>query len=91
MTIEKKESHKQKNGHLNNIAIKVLGTILAVAIITVSSGYISTFVRASQLNRLEKETINKANELNTKITVLETNYINILDHLKSIKKSLEKK
>ncbi|MCK4501139.1 hypothetical protein KAU11_11630 [Candidatus Babeliales bacterium] len=90
MTIEKKESHKHKNGHVDNIAIKVSGTILAVAIVTIFSGYASTFVRASQLNRLEKETINKTNELNTKITILETNYTNILDHLKSIKKSLEK-
>ena len=90
MTTEKKDSHKHKNGHINNIAIKVSGTILAVAIITIFSGYASTFVRASQLNRLEKETIDKTNELNTKITVLETNYKNILDHLKSIKESIQK-
>lgn len=90
MTIEKRESHKHKNSHLNNVAIKVSGTILAVAIITIFTGYASTFVRASQLNKLEKEITNKTNDLNTKITILETNYINIIDHLKSIKKSLEK-
>lgn len=91
MTIEKQNSHKHKNSHLNNIAIKVSGAILAVAIVTIVSGYVSTFVRATQFNKLEKDTINKANELNTKITILETNYSNILDHLKSIKKSLGKK
>ena len=91
MTIEKQDSHKHKNGHINNIAIKISGTIFAVAIVTIFSGYVSTFVRASQFNRLEKETISKANELNTKITILETNYINILEHLKSIKESIKKK
>ncbi len=67
------------------ITASVLSALLIAVIVTISSGWLSTFAKAEQVQKLEIRTNEKINKAKTRITILETNYDNIITHLEEIK------